>query len=340
MNSTKYKIGIIGLGPIGQILAVHFKEAGCEVAITDLDREKLNLIRQKGIELVGKIEKKTYFKFVYYSIQEMLEHDFDILISAVKAYHVDSILEQIEKYNKKELFLLSAQNGIDIRKKYTNHFGESKIFRMVVNFAGNLQSPNTVFVNFFVPPNYIASINDTQPEISNWIAETLTSVNLETHSTNSFDVIDKIWEKTILNAALSPICAISRLTMKEAMDNPDTLEIVEQILYECVAVAKAEEIKFQDNFIKLGIRYLSQAGNHMPSLAVDLINKSPTEIDYMNGKIVEYGRKHYIKTPLNLTLTNLVKAITCKNGARKIANGPNLTSPNVLPNNSALNMPL
>jgi 2-dehydropantoate 2-reductase len=118
------------------------------------------------------------------------------------------------------------------------------------------------------------------------------------------------------------------------------LEIVEQILYECVAVAKAEEIKFQDNFIKLGIRYLSQAGNHMPSLAVDLINKSPTEIDYMNGKIVEYGRKHYIKTPLNLTLTNLVKAITCKNGARKIANGPNLTSPNVLPNNSALNMPL
>ncbi|OGU60499.1 MAG: hypothetical protein A2X64_08550 [Ignavibacteria bacterium GWF2_33_9] len=317
MESEKYRIGIIGLGPIGQTLAVHFKEAGCDVAITDLDREKLNLIRKQGIELVGKIEKKSFFKYVYYSIQEMLEHDIDILISAVKAYHVDSILKQIETYNQKELFLLSAQNGIDIRKKYTSHFSESRIFRMVVNFAGNLQAPNTVFENFFVPPNYVASVNDSQTEIAEWIARTLTSVNLETRTVDSFVVADKIWEKTILNAALSPICAISRLTMKEAMDNPDTLEIVEQILYECVAVAKTEEIKLPENFVKLGIRYLSQAGNHMPSLGVDLINKSPTEIDYMNGKIVEYGRKHYIKTPLNLTLTNLVKAIQCKNGNSK-----------------------
>jgi 2-dehydropantoate 2-reductase len=52
----------------------------------------------------------------------------------------------------------------------------------------------------------------------------------------------------------------------------------------------------------------------MPSLAVDLINNKETEIDYMNGKIVEYGRKHYIRTPLNLTFTNLVNAIGHKNG--------------------------
>ena len=55
----------------------------------------------------------------------------------------------------------------------------------------------------------------------------------------------------------------------------------------------------------------------MPSLAVDLINKRETEIDYMNGKIVDYGRKHYIKTPINLVLTNLVNAISCKDGVGK-----------------------
>jgi predicted CoA-substrate-specific enzyme activase len=32
----------------------------------------------------------------------------------------------------------------------------------------------------------------------------------------------------------------------------------------------------------------------------------------MNGKIVEYGRKHYIRTSLNLALTNMVKAMTWK----------------------------
>ncbi|MBC8342901.1 MAG: ketopantoate reductase family protein [Bacteroidetes bacterium] len=317
METVKYKIGIIGLGPIGQTLAVFFKEAGCEVAVTDLDREKLNMIRKNGIELVSRIRKKAFLKFVYYSIQEMLEHDFDILISAVKDYHVDSILEQIELGLRKKTYLLSAQNGIDIRRKYSSHFDESEILRMVVNFAGNLQAPNVVALNFFNPPNYVGSVNDSCTDISNWIADTLNDVKMETISIDSFEVSDKIWEKTIINAALSPLCAISRLTMKEAMDNSDTLEIVEQILYEAVEVAKAEEIKLPDNFIKLAIRYLGNAGNHMPSLAVDLINKRDTEIDYMNGKIVEYGRKHYIRTPLNLTLTNLVKAISIKNGVRE-----------------------
>ncbi len=317
MENKNYKIGIIGLGPIGHTLAVHFKHAGCEVAITDLDRGKLSLIMQEGIELVNRLEKKSFFKHVYYSLEEMLEHDFDILISAVKDYHVDHIVQVIKRNLKKDVFLLSAQNGIDVRKKYLAHFPNSSILRMVINFAGNLQAPNVTAISFFNPPNYIGSMDDSQEELAKWVAATLSSVGMKTEQANSFTIIDKIWEKTILNAALSPLCAISRLTMKEAMNNGDTLEIIEQILYEAVQVANAEEIKLPDNFIKLAIRYLSNAGNHMPSLAVDLINNRETEIDFMNGKIVEYGRKHYIKTPINLVLTNLVNAISCKNGVGK-----------------------
>ncbi|NVO01117.1 MAG: ketopantoate reductase family protein [Bacteroidetes bacterium] len=317
MGEKVFRFGIIGLGPVGQALAVHLKEAGCEVAITDIDKNKLALIRNSGIELVDKIEKQAYFKHVYSSIQELLEHDFDVLISAVKDYNVDSIIEQVKLCDKKDVFLLIAQNGIGVRKKYITHFEESKVLRMVVNYAGNLHAPNVTAVSFFNPPNYVASVDDSHPEIAEKIAELLTSVGLITEKVGSFEVVNKIWEKTILNAALSPLCAISNLTMKEAMDHPDTLEIVEQIIYEAVEVAKAEEIKLPENFVKLCIRYLKNAGNHMPSLAVDLINKKETEIDFMNGKIVEYGRKHYIKTPLNLTFTNLVRSITYKNRTSK-----------------------
>ena len=295
MAEKKYKIGIIGLGPIGQILAVHFQQAGCEVAICDLDADKLNLIRSKGIELLGKIEKREYFKNVYHSIDELLCHNFEILISAVKAYHVNSVLDHIKKRTNKKIFLLSAQNGIDIREQYLD------------------QAPNAVNITFFNPPNYVGSVNDSQPEIAKWIANCLSSVDLETNYGDSFDINDQLWAKTILNAALSPLCGIAKLTMKEAMGHPDTLEIVEQIIYEAVEVAKAEDVKIPNNFVKLCIRYLKMAGNHFPSLAVDLINNRPTEIDFMNGKIVEYGRKHYIKTPLNLTFTNLVNAISHKN---------------------------
>jgi 2-dehydropantoate 2-reductase len=317
MDPEKYKIGIIGLGPVGLVLAAHFKEAGCEVHICDVEKKKINLIRTDGIELSGKIENSTFFNHVYSTLSELLDQEIDILISAVKAYHVDSVLDQIKEQVNGNLFLLSAQNGIDIREKYISHFNESQILRMVVNFAGNLHSPNVVNVTFFNPPNYVASVDDSSKDIADWLADTLTSANLETLCKDSFVIADKIWEKTILNAALSPLCAISRLTMKEAMAHPDTLEIIEQIIMEAIEVAKAEEIKLGDNFVKLCIRYLKNAGDHFPSLAVDLISGKETEIDYMNGKIVDYGRKHYIRTPLNLTFTNLVKAISHKKSNTK-----------------------
>ncbi|MFC2093091.1 ketopantoate reductase family protein [Bacteroidota bacterium] len=318
LDDKKYKIGIIGLGPVGLILAVHLKEAGCEVAICDLDKEKINLIRKSGVKLFGKIEQTTYFDHTYTSVSELGNHDFDILVSSVKAYHVDSVLDQVEKhFHKKGLYLLIAQNGLDIRSKYTNHFDESQMLRMVVNYAGNLHAPNAVYVTFFNPPNYIASIDDSKEDVAIWLSNILTFGKLETKSTDSFDMVNNIWIKTILNAALSPLCAISKMTMKEAMDHPHTHEIVEQLILEAMEVGKAEEIKFEPNFVKLCIRYLKSAGDHFPSLAVDLMNHHQTEIDYMNGKIVEYGRKHYIRTPLNLTFTNLVTAVTHKNSLSK-----------------------
>ena len=326
MDPKKYKIGIIGLGPVGLILAVHLKEAGCRVEICDVEKEKINLIHNSGVKLLGKIEKTSFFDYTHTSISSLLEHNLDILISAVKAYHVDSVLAQIEKRVNNNLYLLSAQNGIDIREKYTSHFDDSQILRMVINFAGNLQAPNVVNVTFFNPPNYIGSIDDSRTDVADWFAEIMTQTNLETLSKDSFTISNKTWEKTILNAALSPLCAISRMTMKEAMAHPDTLEIVEQIILEAIEVAKAEEIKFGDNFVKLCIRYLKNAGNHFPSLAVDLLSNKPTEIDYMNGKIVEYGRKHYIRTPLNLTFTNLVKAISHKNSQNGLEQEPELES--------------
>jgi 2-dehydropantoate 2-reductase len=313
MTPEKYKIGIIGLGPVGLVLAAHLKGAGCHVEICDLEKEKMNLIRNNGVKLVGKINKTVFFDYTYTSISSLLESDLDILISSVKAYHVDSVLKLVEKQFSKDLFLLIAQNGIDIKAKYTSHFDESQILRMVINYAGNLQAPNVVNVTFFNPPNYVGSIDDSRIDMADWMASILTEMNLETLSKDSFMISNQIWQKTILNAALSPLCAISRMTMKEAMAHPDTLEIVEQIILEAIEVAKAEEIKFGDNFVKLCIRYLKNAGDHFPSLAVDLLSLKPTEIDYMNGKIVEYGRKHYIRTPLNLTFTNLVKAISHKN---------------------------
>lgn len=313
MDAKKYKIGIVGMGPIGQVLAVHFKEAGCEVVVCDIDKEKMALIRKEGVKLEGKIVKHAFIKDAYTSIAEFASHNLDAIFFSIKSTHTDFIIDEFKALDNGKICAISAQNGIDIENKFSEVIGESRTLRMVLNFAGNLNAPNVVNVTFFTPPNFIASMDDSKSEMAKWFADILNSVSLETETSNSFEMTKKIWEKAILNAALSPLCAISQLTMKEAMSNSDTVEIVEQTILEAIAVANAEDIKFCDNFVKICLRYLKKGGDHFPSLAVDLLSKRETEIDFINGKIVEYGRKHYIRTPLNLTFTNLVKAATTKN---------------------------
>lgn len=304
-------VGIIGLGPVGMILAAYLQEAGCDVLICDNDRIKINQIKNEGIKLENVIEKKTKFEKIFSSTTELLQQNPDFVFVALKSYQVESILKEIPESNTS--VFISAQNGIDVENIVSEKLGESRTLRMVINFAGNLSASNTVKVTFFNPPNYIACLDDSKKKYADEIVELLNSVNLQTKSISSFELTKCAWEKTILNSSLSALCGIGRFTMAEAMAFPDTQELVEQLIEEAVEVAEGEKIHFPDDFIRNCLKYLKKGGNHYPSLAGDLMNNRQTEIDYMNGKIVEYGRKHYIRTPLNLSMVNMVKAMTQKN---------------------------
>lgn len=312
-SKHKIRVGIIGLGPVGMILAVKLQQAGCDVALCVRNEVKRNKIIHEGIKLENVFTDSATFKDVYENIEDFINLDLDYLIFAVKTYHVPSLLSAASALITEKLTVVSAQNGIDTEHLYTSTFGEGKILRMVVNFAGSPINPNTVKVSFFTAPNYIGSINDSRRKQADEIANLLTLANVDTDSVTSFDLVKRVWHKTILNSSLSALCGVGRLTMAEAMSDPDTVELIEQTISEAVCVAETEKIRFEDNFIRECMRYLKKGGDHFPSLALDLINGKETEIEFFNGKIVEYGRKHYVRASLNLSFTNMVNAMTNKN---------------------------
>jgi len=317
-QKNRLNIGIIGLGPIGMILAVKLTEAGCNVALCDKDEYKVKIIREEGISLENVFEKTTHFDKVYTSIADMAGLDLDFLIFSLKSYHTASAAKEAEALISDKLCVISAQNGIDIENLLFPVFGENKTMRLIINFAGNLLAPNKVKVTFFTPPNYIGSIDDSCAAEAEKFAATLDNIGLTTKKVSSFELIKYAWEKTILNSSLSAICGVGRLTMSEAISDPETSELVEQIINEGIEVAEKEKIFFPDDFIRKCMAYLKKGGDHFPSLAVDMINNRQTEIDYMNGKFVEYGKKHYVKTSLNLAFTNMVKAMSNKNIVSRI----------------------
>ena len=314
------KVAIVGLGPVGMIMAVKLKEAGCDVTLCIRNKIKLNQIKNEGIRLEGNMKSVTYFDKIYASIEDMTEAklDLDYLVFALKSYQIKKAARQALKFNQDKLTIISAQNGIDVEELLVPIFGSDHVLRMVINYAGNLSALNVVNVTFFTPPNYLGSIDDNRTQEAKEFSKYLTDVGLLTEAVDSFEILKRSWEKTILNASLSALCGVGRLTMAEAMADPDTVELIEQIINEAVIVAEAEKIRFPDDFIRRCMRYLKKGGNHFPSLAGDVINNRQTEIDYFNGKIVEYGKKHYVRTSLNLAFTNMVKAMTNKNIASRI----------------------
>ncbi len=317
-DSTFPKIGIIGMGPVGMILAVKLKEAGCDVAVCDSDELKMKKLKQEGIFVENVFSSSAVFEKVFTSAKQMAGINLDYLIFALKSYQTVSAAKDAEVLLSEKLTVVSAQNGIDVEDLLFPVFGESKTLRLIINFAGNLIGPNRVKATFFTPPNFIGSVNDSISDEAEILANILNNVGFTTEKLSSFDLEKRAWEKTILNASLSPLCGVGRLTMAEAMADADTIELVEQIINEGIEVAEKEKIRFPDDFVRKCMRYLRSGGDHFPSLAVDLINNRPTEIDFLNGKFVEYGKKHYVKTSLNLAFTNMVKAMTNKNVMMRI----------------------
>ncbi|MBK9191100.1 MAG: 2-dehydropantoate 2-reductase [Crocinitomicaceae bacterium] len=314
------KVAIIGIGPVGMIMAALLKQHGCEISLCVRNKIKMNLIKSEGIRLEGKMKATVMFDHVFETIEEMAEAKIkpDFIVFALKAYQVKDAAASALKLDIDNTTVISAQNGIDVESLLIPVFGSDKILRMVVNYAGNLSAPNVVNVTFFTPPNYLGSIDDNRTEQCAQFSKLLTDAGLLTKDVNSFEILKRTWEKTILNSSLSALCGVGRLTMAEAMADADTVELIEQIINEAVVVAEAEKIRFPDDFIRSCMRYLKKGGNHFPSLAGDVINNRQTEIDYFNGKIVEYGKKHYVRTSLNLAFTNMVKAMTNKNIASRI----------------------
>jgi len=299
---------VVGLGPVGCILAAHLIEGGAHVAVCDQLIDRVDAIRKHGIKLTYTFNKTVKVNEACYTPQELEMYDLDLIVIAVKTPALRTVISQLAEIGCDKFQVMCAQNGIDNEMEVAREFGDPRTMRMVINFAGNMVNQHTVHASFFNPPNYMSPILlDGGGKVADQFVETLNRSGLTMEVPE--DIQDFVWEKAILNSALSALCAIARRTMKDVMDFPKTFDMVEAIIDESVRVAEAEGINLGKKFRRFSIRYLKNAGHHRPSMLVDLELGHPTEIDYLNGRIMEYGRKHCVPTPLNQSVAALVSLL-------------------------------
>jgi len=303
---SKHNIAIIGAGPVGSIMAAYLARNQEDIFLVDLKKELISAVEQNGITVTGVGDSfNTRVKATAYSTSSLSQFDIDYFFVAVKFNFLDSLLEKIKLIFKPGQKIVLLQNGIDNEDRAAEKFSREEILRFVINYAGMIVKPGTVKMTFFNPPNYIGALSSKNKNLANEIAKSIGEAGLETVFTP--DIKKYEWKKTILNAALMPVCAATGLTMKEAMESEETRFLCEQILSECIQVAKKMGYEYGSNFFENCLAYLGNAGDHKPSTLIDLEAGNP--IEYIFQPIIDYGKKKGSFTPYLESLTKVVRTL-------------------------------
>lgn len=298
---------VIGAGPVGCIVAAFLERGGHTVILCDVIPELLDPARKRGIIIEGAETLTQTVSHTCTNIDSLPDYKPDVIFVTVKANALPLIASAIEGFHKKGLYVVSWQNGIDTELVLANSLGPEPVMRAVVNYGCGLTAPAHVTIPFHHPPHYIQELDPEARFAAEAIAKTLTDSGLPTRHTEN--IVAMVWRKGVLNACMNPVCAVTGLTMSQAMNDPIVFNIVDSLVKECVKVARANEILLGWDYYPKAIQYMRNAGNHKPSMLMDIENGRRTEIDYINGKFVEYGRQAGIETPFNITLQSLVKGL-------------------------------
>ena len=301
------KFAVIGAGPVGCILAAFLAKGGYDVTLCDIIPELLKPALDPGIILEGAENLQQPVTRTCLTIDELADNLPDVIFITVKANALPLIVSAIEGFYKKGMFVVSWQNGIDTELEISKTLGDSPSMRAVVNYGCGLKGPCHVSMPFHHPPHFIQELDSESKDAAVAIAKSLTKSGLETSHTDQ--IISMVWRKAVMNACMNPVCAVTGLTMAQAMGDPIVFNIVDNLVKECIKVARANEINLGWDFYPFAINYMRNAGNHKPSMLMDIENKRRTEIDYINGKFVKYGQRAGIETPYNITLRSLVKGL-------------------------------
>jgi len=302
----KFKFGIVGVGPTGGIMAASLANAAHDVILIDICKSHMDEIKKNGLTITHFKEFNAKFpqENIYYSIDGLQDKEVDGLFIAVKASLLKDLLPRIKNVLRPNTTLISLQNGFDTEEFIAEFFGKENSIRIVVNYAGNILDNGIIRMSFFNPPNYLGVLTPEAEEKAKKLAEIITTAGLETVFTP--EIKKHEWIKCILNT-ISPICVTTRTTMKQTMEFKDTRELAREILFEGIKVARARGIDFEPDFLDSCMNYLEKAGHHKVSMQADIDKGNPTEIEFLNGKIVEYGKIEGIPTPYNKIFVSLIR---------------------------------
>ena len=298
------KICIVGCGAVGSLFAGHLARQGeAEVWAYDVWKEHVEAIRKNGLRLSGAAEFTARLNATS-NPAEIPRCDYGIV--ATKAIHTRSAIAQVARAFDENSAVCSVQNGVGNEEIIAEHV--KYVIRGTTFPAGHPIAPGHIgfdikgdtWIGPFEPSNTAMSKVE---ELAGLVTRSgMNTIPLQ-------DARGAQWTKLIFNAATNPVGALTLLHHGAATRFAPTGKLSNDLIVEGEAVSKALGIELHGDPRALVQKGANAPGKHRASMLQDIVAKRQTEIDFMNGAIVEWGRTAGVPTPLTQAMWELIKGL-------------------------------
>lgn len=319
----KKRFLILGAGAIGSYLGASLALNGHEVVYLEREKDIASLQRQGIImELEGKVysvSSPTYTS----SLDLALNLGLDLIVLAVKTYHLDAILPEFIHLRETLPPLLCLQNGVESEKRLAESLGTGLIIPGTVTSAVDCLSKGNIIVR---------KVRGMGIAGNHPLVKDLVQVFLEVGINCKYypNPENMKWSKLLTNLLGNASSAILDLTPSEIYSNPALYQVELEQVREALNVMKIQGIKTVNlpgvpvktlaAVIKYLPYWLSQPllsrmigggrGKKMPSFHIDLYSgRGHSEVGQLNGAVARAGKSLQTPTPVNDYLTNTLLSL-------------------------------
>ena len=297
------KVLILGAGAMGCLYGAALHRAGCEVVFVDVNQAHIDAINADGLEL----ETRAGAEHLPIPARrpEQIDTVVDLVVVFTKTFHTDAALAGIAPAIGPETWLLSLQNGLGNDRRLAAHAAEERVLVGASSLPSDLVGPGKVRSHGEGgSKQYPAFGGDSAfaQEVCRLLSQGGLPAELEP------EIHVAIWSKAIFNATMNPLCALTRRTPGFLGAHAESRAMITAAVEEGVAVANASGVPVPARPIHdLTEVSMTDHANHEASMLQDVKAGRRTEVDAINGAIVEAGRAAGVAAPLTETLWRLVK---------------------------------
>lgn len=327
------KIAIVGAGNIGLYIGARLIEAGGNV--TFLGRERMHEhLRHHGLVINSYQGLAVSIPSGHYDYHQHISQlpKVDIILLTTKTTQTEEVLKEIKASANTHTKILNLQNGVGNDEMF-QHLGLKDaliegivMFNVVINEKNEfLQSTNGPVI--------------VDKKIDRELRDLFSKARIEFKATNN--VKGYKWSKLLLNLNNS-VNALAGIPIRAELEQIDYRRVLAELMRESLLVIEALGIKLEKltpiharfvpqvltlpNFLfkKIAKKMVNIDPQAKASMLIDLERNAPTEIDYINGKIVKNAEALGLKVPFNTKIVHLIKEAELKKQGSPMISGPDL----------------